>query len=309
MSARTFVAATLGALGATAWAAPPIAPEANAERELVVCADPANLPYSNSRQEGYENRIAALLAEELHARLSYAWNLQRRSFLRRTLNAGRCDVVIGLPAGLQGVAQTRPYYRSSYVAVTRPGQAWPGLDDPRLRSLKIGLQAVGAEGANTPPAMALARRGITDKVSGYAVWGDEADETPQARLLDAVASGEIDVAIVWGPIAGYFAQPYRPALQLAAVTADPQWPALAFSYAMALSVRRADTALRDELQQVLDRRQADIQAILRGHGVPLLDEAAVALQPLAAWQATPASPSTLLSTTPTQGLLARTSGD
>lgn len=259
--------------GATAAEPSPTA-DPPAARELVVCADPANLPYSDQRELGFENRIATLLAQELNATLRYSWNMQRRSFLRRTLNAGRCDVVIGLPSGLQGVAQTRPYYRSSYVFVTRQGEPIGGLDDPRLRQLSIGLQAVGAEGANTPPAMALARRGVVDHITGYPVWGEDADETPQARMLQAVVQGEIDVAILWGPIAGYFAESYRQRLLLTALEADPQQPGLAFSYSMSLSTRRADTALRDELQRALERREVEIQAILRSYHVPLLQDTA-----------------------------------
>lgn len=267
-------------------------------RELAVCADPANLPFSDQRQQGFENRIAALLAAELQATVRYTWNMQRRSFLRRTLNAGACDVVIGLPAGLQGVTQTRPYYRSSYVFVTRSGTRLQGLDDPQLRQLRIGLQAVGAEGANTPPAMALARRGIVEHITGYPMWGEESDETPQARILAAVAQGEVDVALVWGPTAGYFARPLGQQLSLSPLLADPQQPALAFSYGMALSVRRGDTALRDELQQVLDRRQTDIAAILRDYGVPLLpaDASTTATQGQAPASSTP-------------GLLAQHRGD
>lgn len=272
---RTRHAAALAALALATATAASAAPDEGASaptsaRELAICADPANLPYSNQQQQGFENRIAALLAQDLNATLRYTWNMQRRSFLRRTLNAGVCDVVIGLPAGLQGVAQTRPYYRSSYVLVTRRNTPLEGLDDPKLQNLRIGLQAVGAEGANTPPAMALARRGIVGRITGFPMWGEESDETPQARIVDAVASGEVDLALVWGPTAGYFAQPHAPQLSLRPLLADPQQPALAFSYGMSLSVRRGDTALRDELQQVLDRRQAEIDAILRGYGVPLL---------------------------------------
>lgn len=306
---RLRVALTSLALGACALSvqalqlsdtAAPVPPAAT--RELAVCADPANLPFSNQRLEGFENRIADLLAAELKASVRYSWNMQRRSFLRRTLNAGTCDVVIGLPAGLQGVAQTRPYYRSSYVFVTRAGTQLQGLDDPQLRQLRIGLQAVGAEGANTPPAMALARRGIVERITGYPVWAEEADETPQARMLDAVARGEVDVAVVWGPIAGYFARPLAAQLSLSPLLSDPQQPALAFSYGMALSVRRADTALRDELQQVLDRRQPDIEAILRAYGVPLLPAASAAASP-----ATSTAPAT--SSSSTSGLMAQHRGD
>lgn len=242
-------------------------------RELAVCADPANMPYSNERGEGYENRIADLLASELHAQLRYTWNMQRRSFLRRTLNAHRCDVVIGMPPGIPGLASTRPLYTSSYVFVTARARHAPpkDFDDPALRDMRIGLQALGAEGANPPPAMALARRGLVQHIVGFPMWADEDEESPVARLIDAVAKGDLDVAIVWGPFAGWFARGYGEALQLTPAGPDPQMPALAFSYPMSLAVRRDDSALRDELQAALDRRQQDIAAILRDYRVPLLD--------------------------------------
>jgi mxaJ protein len=256
-------------------AAPVFASAADAvPRELAVCADPANLPYSNERQEGFENRIASLIAADLHTTLRYTWNVQRRSFLRRTLRAGECDVVIGLPVGLQGVAQTRPYYASTYVFVTARQRGLQqalqaqGFDAPVLRTLKIGVQALGAEGANTPPAGALARRGIVDQVVGFPMWGEENDETPQARIVDAVDSGEIDVAVVWGPFAGYFARRHGEALQVTPATADPEQPALAFRYEMTLGVRRGDDALLAELQQALDRRGPEIRAILNEYGIP-----------------------------------------
>ena len=243
----------------------------DAGRELAVCADPGNLPYSNERLEGFENRIAGLIASDLNATLRYTWNVQRRSFLRRTLHSGDCDLVVGLPAGLQGVAQTRPYYASSYVFVTRRdrGLQLSGFDDPLLRDLTIGLQAVGADGANPPPASALARRGIVNRTVGFPMWGEESEDSPQGRIIDAVASGKIDIAIVWGPFAGYFARRYGDTLAVRQVVGDPQQPALPFRYEMSLSVRRGDDAFLNELQQVLDRRQPEIRAILTDYGIPL----------------------------------------
>jgi mxaJ protein len=261
------------ALLAVASAGPAAATEAPA-RELAVCADPSNLPFSNDRQEGFENRIASLVAADLHATLRYTWNMQRRSFLRRTLSTGACDVVIGVPAGLQGVMATRPYYTSTYVFVTdkRRSLRLTGFDDPALRDLKIGLQALGAEGANTPPASALAQRGLARQVTGFPMWGEEADETPQAHIIEAVASGQIDTAIVWGPFAGYFAKRHGQQLLVTPVVGDPKQPELAFRYAMAMGVRRGDEALLAELQTVLDRRQPEIQAILQTYGIPLVNE-------------------------------------
>jgi mxaJ protein len=254
------------------------AQEAN-QRELRVCADPANLPYSNEREEGFENRIAHVLADDLGMTVLFVWSQQRRGFLRRTLNAGECEVVIGWPAGQRGMAQTQPYYGSSYVFVTATHRtsAPTGLDDPRLRDWRIGLQAIGADGSTTPPASSLAKRGIVDKVIGFPMWGDEGDGLPQARIVDAVASGAIDVAIVWGPFAGYFAKRYRDKLTLTPVAPDAGQPALSFQYGMALGVRQTERpGLLPELQAALHRREIEIKAILRDYGIPF-DE-----QPLAA---------------------------
>jgi mxaJ protein len=246
--------------------------DAPALRELAVCADPANLPFSNARGEGFENRIAQLVAGELRATLRYAWNMQRRSFLRRTLGAGACDLVLGAPAGLPGLVTTRPYYRSTYVFVSlrERGLDVHHFDDPRLARLKIGLHAVGAEGANTPPAMALARRDLGPNVRGYAMWGDDSEEDTPARLIDAVARGDVDLAVVWGPFAGYYAKAHAGRLAIVPAAPDPATPALPVAYELAMGVRRGDEALRAEVQAVLDRRRADIESILADYGVPLL---------------------------------------
>ncbi len=204
--------------------------------------------------------------------------MQRRSFLRRTLQAGLCDVVIGVPTGLKGVTTTRAYYASTYVFVSDQARRLTlgSFDDPALRGLRIGLHALGAEGANTPPASALAARGLADHVVGYPMWGEDAEESPPARLIDAVAAGEVDTAVVWGPYAGYFAQRHPGRLVLATAAGDPRQPTLAFRYEMAVAVRRGETALRDTLQAVLDRRRADIRAILVDYGVPLVEPDAAA---------------------------------
>lgn len=239
-------------------------------RELAVCADPSALPYSNSRGEGFENRIARLLADDLKRDLRYVWNLQRRSFLRRTLHSGSCDVVIGLPAGLPGVLTGQPYYTSSYVAITARarGLAWRDFDDPRLRRLTIGLQAIGAEGANTPPATSLAARGIVDRIVGFPMWAEEDVESPPARLVDAVAQGRVDTAFVWGPIGGYFAQRHGAALRVDAVVGDAAQPDLSFTFAIALGVRKGDGALLEELDAAMARHRSEIDALLKDYGVP-----------------------------------------
>jgi mxaJ protein len=241
-----------------------------AQRVLRVCADPNNLPFSNAAGDGFENRIVAVLARELGARVEYTWWAQRRGFLRNTLNAGTCDVVAGLASGMEAVRTTRPVYRSTYVFVTRATLAPPlsSLDDPRLASLKLGVQLVGDDGANTPPAHALARRGLVDNVRGFTVYGDYRDPAPQADIVDAVADGRIDAALVWGPVAGYFARRAKVPLALQPVTPWLDGPRSPMVFDVSLGVRKDDAALRLELDRALERQRAAIDAILADYGVP-----------------------------------------
>ncbi len=244
------------------------------DRRLRVCADPNNLPFSNDRREGFENKIAELIARELGAKLSYTWWAQRRGFVRNTLREGECDLIVGVPAGYDPVLTTNPYYRSTYVFVSRRdrGLTLDSFDDPRLRNLRIGVHLMGDDGANAPPAHALARRGIIANVVGYTIYGDYAQPNPPARLIDAVAAGDIDVAIAWGPLAGYFAtrEPAPLALSTVASPIDP--PALRFTFAIAMGVRKGNTAFRDELNQILERRREQIKQILDDYGVPQVGE-------------------------------------
>jgi mxaJ protein len=237
---------------------------------LRVCADPNNLPFSNARGEGFENRLAELVASELGTRVEYTWWAQRRGFVRNTLKAGTCDVMLGVPAGWDPVLATRPYYRSTYVFVWRRDRGLDvrSLDDPRLRALRVGVQLIGDNGINTPPAHALARRGIVANVRGYSVYGDYALPNPTARILEALAAGEIDVAVVWGPLAAYFAERLAAPLEWAPVTPAADPPALRFTFAIAAGVRKDDSALRDRVQAALDRRADDVRAILEAYAVP-----------------------------------------
>ena len=244
----------------------------NAEaRELRVCADPNNLPFSNRAGEGFENRIAEIVAKELDADLVYTWWAQRRGALRNTIRAGKCDVVPGIAAGVEGLSTTRPYYRASYVFVARRDGRWAGLssfDDPRLRDATIGVQLIGDDGANTPPAHALARRGMYANIRGFTVYGDYADAAPQSDIVAAVADGRVDVAAVWGPTADYFARRF-PSLQLAPVTPwldGPQWP---MTFEISFGVRREDRELRRELDRALERHATEIAKILEDFGVPV----------------------------------------
>jgi mxaJ protein len=237
---------------------------------LRVCADPNNLPFSNDRLEGFENRLADVVAAELRTTVQYTWWAQRRGFLRHTLNAGVCDIVMGLPSSLEAVAVTRPYYRSAYVFVTRRADALKvhSFDDPILRRLRIGVPIIGEDGANAPPAHALSRRGIVRNVVGYSVYGDYATANPPARLIEAVAQGHVDLAIAWGPLAGFFAARQDVSLDIASVAPLGDTPALPIAFDISLAVRRGEAALVTRLEQVLDRRRGDIDAILAQYHVP-----------------------------------------
>jgi quinoprotein dehydrogenase-associated probable ABC transporter substrate-binding protein len=243
---------------------------ADGPRELRVCADPDNLPYSQRDESGFENHIARLVADDMGAKLSYFWQEQRRGFVRKTMGAGECDLFIGVPAGFDKVLATKPYYRSSYVAVYRSGaQPFTGFD-PALRRRRIGVQLIGNDLAASPPGHALTRAGAIDNVTGFAVYGDG----PAAqRMVDAIAAGRIDLALVWGPQAGYFAQ--RAAVPMTVVaTAAPAGLPVPFEFAIAMGVRKGDAALRDKLDEILQRRRTDIDAILAQYQVPRVDSPA-----------------------------------
>ncbi len=240
---------------------------------LRVCADPNNLPYSNAAGAGFENRIAALVARDLGRTLVYEWRPERRGFLRETLKAGRCDLVMSLNAGSELAWSTDSYYRSTYVFVSR-SDARPrvaSLDDPRLRGLRIGIQITGSDYNNPPAAQALARRQLAKNVRGYTVYGDYSQAEPQRAVLEAVATGDVDTAIVWGPLAGFYA---RGALPLAITPVTPSMDGdgrgLPFVFDIAMATRRGDRQLHDAVNRVILNRRAQIRRILREYGVPLV---------------------------------------
>ena len=239
---------------------------------LRVCADPNNLPFSDSTGAGFENRLASLVAAELDAKVEYTWWAQRRGFIRNTLNARQCDVVMGVPTSFELALATRPYYRSTYVFVSRRDRALRvrSFDDSVLRDLTIGVQLVGDDYTNAPPAHALARRGIVNNVRGYNVQGDYTQPAPPARIIDAVARGDIDLAVAWGPRAGYFASRQPVPLDLVPVTPQVDLPFLPFVFDMSMGVRRADSTLRDTLDAIIVRRRASIDSLLDSYGIPLL---------------------------------------
>jgi mxaJ protein len=241
-------------------------------RELRVCADPNNLPFSNQSGEGFENKIVELIAKDLDATVSYTWWAQRRGFVRNTLKSGKCDLWPGVASGLEMLGTTRPYYRSSYVFVTRADRRLDiaSFDDPQLRHLTIGVQMVGNDAMNTPPTHALARRGIIDNVRGYMLYGDYTKPHPASAIVDAVARGDIDVAVVWGPLAGYFAGKEPVALALKPVEPRMDGPLWPMAFDISMGVRRGDAELKQEIEQELARERPAIGAILARYHVPLL---------------------------------------
>ena len=243
-------------------------------KEFRVCADPNNLPFSNRKQEGFENKIAELLAHDFGSQVTYTWWPQRRGFIRNTLNAGVCDVVLGVPSGYDPTLTTQPYYRSTYVFVypKNAGYHIASFDDPLLQKLKIGVHLIGDDYANSPPAHALSEKGIVKNVVGYSVFGDYAEDSPPGKIIAAVAAGEVDMAIVWGPIAGYFAQKQTVPLTLVPVPADASSPSLPFTYSIALGVRRKDTELKSKLDEALSRKATEVRKILEEYGVPLVQD-------------------------------------
>ena len=237
-----------------------------APRDLVVCADPDHLPFAHQDGSGFENRIAELIAQDLRARVVYRWLPLRRGVMRKTLGAGLCDVLMGVPADPAAVTTTIPYYRSSYALATRTSWGPPILsfDDPRIRATKVGVPLIGADGAAAPPALELARRGIVDNVTGFPLYG----AMPVAqRMVDALATGELDIAVGWGPAMGYYALRAKVPTTVALAPDETSAPE---SFSIAIAVRDDESELRDALNATLDRERRRIEAVLTEYGVPLL---------------------------------------
>jgi mxaJ protein len=249
---------------------------AQTSKQFRVCADPNNLPFSNRQLEGFENKIAAVIAKELGASPSYVWWGQRRGFIRNTINASlkesRCDVVIGVPAGYDLVQPTKPYYRSTYVFVYPKGKGLQikSLDDPVLKKLKIGVHLLGDDYENPPPVHELSKRGIVDNVVGFDTF--YSSQNPPSKIIDSVASGKIDVAIVWGPAAGYFAAREKIPMELVPIPSGKT--DLPFAFDMCMGVRKGDEALKAQVEQAIDHRYVEIQKILKDYSVPLVDRKA-----------------------------------
>jgi len=234
-----------------------------------VCADPDNMPAADAKLEGFDNKIAAVMAKDLGDSVTYSWWPTRRGFVRNTLSSSDCDIIFGVPKGYDLVLATKPYYKSAYAAVTRRDRhlTITSLDDSVLKSLKIGVTLFGDDYTNTPPAQALGSRGINKSVVGYTSFYDT--EHRPGDIIDAVAKGQIDVALVWGPLAGYYAKHSSVPLDVSMLPDTDRATGVPFAYDLTLGVRRADRGLRDTLNGLIDRHRVDIDAILRDYGVPV----------------------------------------
>jgi len=240
---------------------------------LRVCADPNNLPFSNRAGEGFENKLAEMIAHKLGKQVAYTWWAQRRGFIRHTLKAGDCDVVMGVPAHYDLVEATKPYYRSGYVFVSQTARhlQLDAIDDPQLRTLTVGVHLIGDDGNNTPPAHALGQQGIVDNVRGYMIYGDYREPDPPARLIEAVEHGEIEIAAAWGPLAGYAAKHSTVPLTITPITGGERFAPQRFQFDIAMGVRKGDHALRDQLNDFIDQSSTEIRTLLTEYGVPLAD--------------------------------------
>ena len=234
---------------------------------LRVCADPRNLPFSNEKGEGFENKIAELFAEKLQKKLDYMYFPQATGFVRVTLGAHRCDVIMGFPQGDELVQGTNPYYRTAYALVTKPGSGLEdvvSLGDARLKGKHLGIIA------GTPPATYMAANGLMVNAKPYRLMIDTRVDSSVAEMIKDLAAGEIDAAVLWGPMAGYYAKQANPPLRVTLLVKETSGPRLI--YRIGMGVRSADQNWKRLLNRLIQENQPAINKILLDYGVPLLDE-------------------------------------
>jgi quinoprotein dehydrogenase-associated probable ABC transporter substrate-binding protein len=236
--------------------------------QLRVCADPANIPFSNDKGEGFENKIAELVAKELGVPVTYTWFPQATGFVRRTLGEGLCDLVIGAAQGEELMQNTNHYYRSSYVLVTKPESPLArvaGLDDPLLQGQVIGVIA------GTPPASVMAANGLIGKARPYPLMVDRRFEAPAEKMIADIGSGEIAAGVLWGPMGGYYARNSTPPLTVTPLVHETRGPRM--TYRITMGMRRNEPEWKHQINELIAKKQNEINAILLSYGVPLLDEA------------------------------------
>ncbi|MEL6198288.1 MAG: substrate-binding domain-containing protein [Pseudomonadota bacterium] len=232
-----------------------------------VCADPANMPFSNEAGDGFENKLAELFAEKLGRPVQYTWFPQATGFVRNTLRVAKCDVVIGYAQGHELVLNTNHYYVSSYVLVTKADGPLAGVDhlgDPLLKDSRLGIIA------GSPPATHAAQNGLVAKAKPYPLMVDRRFDDPAQLMIDDIVAGEIDAALAWGPIAGWYAQQASIPLTVTPLLKEEGAPRMFFR--ITLGVRQGELSWKRELNKIIRRNQEAIDAILTSYGVPLVDE-------------------------------------
>lgn len=247
--------------------------EAVDRSSLRVCADPANLPFSNQAGEGFENEIAGLLAKELDVPVKYTWFPQTTGFIRNTIQARRCDLIIGISLGFELIQNTNPYYHSAYALIYREdsGISVISLKDPALKALTLGVVA------GTPPANLIAKYGLLGKTRPYQLFADTRYHKPGKRMVDDIAAGEIDIGVLWGPIAGYYAGQHNPKLKVVPLANEPGETKMDFRITM--GVRFNEPEWKREINALIRKKQPEIDAILLRFGVPLLDNQGNPIKP------------------------------
>jgi quinoprotein dehydrogenase-associated probable ABC transporter substrate-binding protein len=231
------------------------------------CGDPRNLPFSNEKGEGFENKLAELFAAKLGKKLGYTYFPQATGFVRNTLDSHRCDVIMGFPQGSDLAQVTVPYYRTTYALVSKPGSGFEGvnaLDDPKLKEKRIGVVA------GTPPSTNMAINGLMAHVKPYPLTIDTRVDSSAQAMIDDIARGDIDCGILWGPMAGYFASRSNPALFVAPLLKETMGPPLIYRIGMA--VRPSDQEFKRTLNKLIAENQTEINKLLLSYDVPLLDE-------------------------------------
>jgi len=259
------VAVVILTLGAPLRALAAVDHEGRSSSYLTVCGDPNNLPFSNEQLEGFENRIAQLIADELGRPLHYRWWPQTVGFVRNTLQVRLCDLIMGITSVNEMVQNTNPYYRSVYTLVYRSDapQQIRSLQDPALREMRLGVVA------GTPPATLLARYGLMAQTRSYQRTVDTRHFSPAAEAVADVANGKLDLAVLWGPIAGYTAAQQSVPLTVVPLPAEVDSVPLAFSVSM--GIRHREKRWKHDLNEVLAKLKPEIEGILLEYDVPLLD--------------------------------------
>jgi quinoprotein dehydrogenase-associated probable ABC transporter substrate-binding protein len=240
--------------------------------ELRVCADPSNLPFSDEKKDGFENKVAMILGEELTLPVSFVFFPQVIGFVRNTLGARTCDLIMGTVTGDDIVQTTNPYYYSTYVAVfSDRAVAFTDFDDPRLKSLRIGIVSA------TPPANLLVAHDLMANAKPYALMVDTRFESPAHEMINDLTAGAIDIGLLWGPIAGYYIKRDNLPLTMAVLPNQPEAPRM--DYHIAMGVRANEPEWRRQVNAAILKRQPEIAQVLRSYGVPLLDERGRLLPP------------------------------